>query len=659
MKSLYALLVGINDYQSPFEKLQGCKKDVKKISDYIHSSLGDQFSLNVKTLLDKQATYDNVITTFESHLGKADPEDVVWFHFSGHGSEELSAPEFHVTDTTKKDQTMLCYDSLPNKAYNLADKELAALIHMVATSFPNGEKKDKSPHILISLDCCHSGSGTRSANTAQFSGIRSAQSFPRKRPLSSNAKGFYNAKAISIPMTPHINISACRRNEVAGDTNTGGAFTSGFVKALKESKSDITYADLYLRTRAAVKKIRSLQNPKFSFLAEMSPYLHFLSKIESNQSAEYPVYFSSAKWRIKYGAIHGLVKKPNEKIEIDILKTNRAKTKVGSAEVLEIGAQESLLEINMAFEIRSWFSSTTLYIGAIKSLQVEKEHVTISGNEAEVTQFLNNWSSIENIELTESNDLKTNLSLEINDTFCLYDENRKEQIFVTSNQEEIGTAIHQATQWYRFLDLHNPDPLSNISDGFTIELVFQNATKTSVEYHGNAQVIQVSSKNEKNEKLGIQPKVYIKNGRRDYFFYLFYMDEDYSVTCPEEETLFRGDFDGDGVTDMDEKSGNHATDHRAANSFNEAERISTPDDFKHEKGIEQALWKDVKGIALSEGKSSSTTYLKLIVTSQELDYFQFIQGGLGIHRSDSTKPASTFMADDWSTLMIELNVNKE
>ncbi|MDG2449500.1 MAG: hypothetical protein P8M34_07670, partial [Saprospiraceae bacterium] len=134
---------------------------------------------------------------------------------------------------------------------------------------------------------------------------------------------------------------------------------------------------------------------------------------------------------------------------------------------------------------------------------------------------------------------------------------------------------------------------------------------------------------------------------------------DYSVTCPEEETLFRGDFDGDGVTDMDEKSGNHATDHRAANSFNEAERISTPDDFKHEKGIEQALWKDVKGIALSEGKSSSTTYLKLIVTSQELDYFQFIQGGLGIHRSDSTKPASTFMADDWSTFMIELNVNKE
>jgi len=289
MRSLYALLVGINDYQIPDRKLQGCIKDVKRIKNYIDSSLGDQFSLNVKTLLDKQATYNNIINNFESHLGQAGSDDVVWFHFSGHGSEAWTAPEFHSVNGTRKDQTMLCYDSLPDKEYNLADKEMAVLIHKIATSFPGGVEKKKPPHILISLDCCHSGSGTRSIGSSQYTGIRNAFTPPRERPLSSYINNFYSSDSLAIPLAPHINISACRRHEVAGDTNSGGAFTTGLINALKESKNDITYADLYVRTRA---KIRRTQNPKFSFLAEMSPYAHFLSNKKTDAAAEYEVYFN-------------------------------------------------------------------------------------------------------------------------------------------------------------------------------------------------------------------------------------------------------------------------------------------------------------------------------------------------------------------------------
>nr|HQU54233.1 caspase family protein [Saprospiraceae bacterium] len=94
MKSLYALLVGINAYQPPLAQLRGCRKDVAQIEGFINKYVGTGMNVHLKKLEDQQATYGHIKTAFRDHLGQAGPGDIIWFHFSGHGSEEPTAKEF-------------------------------------------------------------------------------------------------------------------------------------------------------------------------------------------------------------------------------------------------------------------------------------------------------------------------------------------------------------------------------------------------------------------------------------------------------------------------------------------------------------------------------------------------------------------------------------
>ncbi|MGX9727006.1 MAG: caspase family protein [Candidatus Electronema sp. VV] len=81
MSKVYALSVGINDYSPSVGKLRGCLNDVAALKSY----LADVFTkdrLCLETLTDSDATRDNIIRLFRSHLGRAGADDVVLFHYS-------------------------------------------------------------------------------------------------------------------------------------------------------------------------------------------------------------------------------------------------------------------------------------------------------------------------------------------------------------------------------------------------------------------------------------------------------------------------------------------------------------------------------------------------------------------------------------------------
>ena len=93
MGKIYALSVGINDYSPAVGKLQGCLNDVEAVK----TCLADMFTqdrLCLETLKDSEATRANIIKLFRSHLGKAGADDVVLFHYSGHGARCKAAKEF-------------------------------------------------------------------------------------------------------------------------------------------------------------------------------------------------------------------------------------------------------------------------------------------------------------------------------------------------------------------------------------------------------------------------------------------------------------------------------------------------------------------------------------------------------------------------------------
>ncbi|MGQ9866131.1 MAG: caspase family protein [Pseudanabaenaceae cyanobacterium] len=89
----WALLIGINAYngRGDWLPLTGCLTDVALIQEVLCARLGFDPS-RVLVLSDRQATRPNILAAFREHLGQAQNDDLVWVHFSGHGSRVGEEP---------------------------------------------------------------------------------------------------------------------------------------------------------------------------------------------------------------------------------------------------------------------------------------------------------------------------------------------------------------------------------------------------------------------------------------------------------------------------------------------------------------------------------------------------------------------------------------
>src|SRR4051794_9613773 len=115
-RTLYALLVGIDQYLPPVPRLRGCINDIQEIKYYLNQRVdpGDRplaETLQVKTLINGEATRNAVIDTFRKHLVQAGPEDVALFCYSGHGSQEQAPEQFWSIEPDHLDETLVLYDS--------------------------------------------------------------------------------------------------------------------------------------------------------------------------------------------------------------------------------------------------------------------------------------------------------------------------------------------------------------------------------------------------------------------------------------------------------------------------------------------------------------------------------------------------------------------
>jgi pimeloyl-ACP methyl ester carboxylesterase len=341
---LYALLVGINDYPSNVGKLAGCLNDV----DHVHAYLSDNFAkadLAVEVLKDGEATRDNVIRQFRGHLGKAADGDVALFHYCGHGARWASAKAFKEFYPDGKDEGLVCIDSRSPGGFDLADKELAVLISEVA---------QKKSHVAILLDCCHSGSGTRAVDS--FRGLRPRLTFEvaDERPLETYLDGYYadlrrKGQPLSIPTSRHILLAACERLQLAQETRDhSGVFTSTLVEVLNKSAGDLTYSDLFVRCRAAVRTRADNQNPQFETYGNFNASSGFLGRNASHTARRFSVYFDQGSWQVDCGAIHGVPTEPEKTVALALYPEGDQAQQAGSATMLQVGAQRSELKLGFA-----------------------------------------------------------------------------------------------------------------------------------------------------------------------------------------------------------------------------------------------------------------------------------------------------------------------
>jgi len=258
-KTIYALLVGINDYPAPVPKLNGCVPDVKSVEAYLRG-LPDT-SVEFMILTDQAATKTKIVSGFRDHLSKAKAADVAFFYFSGHGTQEVADEVFWRSEPSHRLQALVCYDGIVEEngqqIFNLlADKELRYLLH---------ELSKTGAHILILFDCCHSGDNTRSQQPKVAARRYAPQNrltfaVPQRRWeqfIFSNqlSREAFTGQSVAelMPEGRHIQIAACAPDESAFEEGHSGVFTRTLLDVLERAEGHLSYYNLESRVRSLLK----------------------------------------------------------------------------------------------------------------------------------------------------------------------------------------------------------------------------------------------------------------------------------------------------------------------------------------------------------------------------------------------------------------------
>ena len=359
MSKLFSLLVGINHYhpQSAVPALSGCANDVHGMSDFLESHFQGRHAPHV--LLDEQATYAEIVRAFgPAHLGQAGEGDIVLFAYSGHGSREPAAPEFLRYFPEGLQETLVCYDSRTPGGLDLADKELAWLIEPLAR---------KGAQVVVVLDCCHSGSGTRALEDFTLGNARQTSDKTQARSWESYLDGtfsqrFPGGEGFYLPNSRHILLAACGRREKAWETaNKQGLFSTQLAHILQAAGGQLSYADLFTQCRLKMAQVTDRQHPQFEAYGYFNGYDGFLGLGGASAGAPVKIYFLDGKWQANCGAMHGLPASAERPSGFEVLDNGKV---LGHAETTSTGVQESSVRLDFAGDTAKTYEARLISLPA-------------------------------------------------------------------------------------------------------------------------------------------------------------------------------------------------------------------------------------------------------------------------------------------------------
>ena len=216
-----ALVIGLGEQQDKaWNKING-DKDVPLMQGMLKSA---GFK-SVTTLVNRQATKAGIIGAFKKMTTSCKQGDVVYIHYSGHGQQMT---DVHNDERDGLDECWIPYDAYrkASRTYHgerhLTDDELNVYLNAIRNKIGAKGK------LLVVIDACHSGDGTRGEDDEIVRGVEDTLMVD-----SQNARGLYetfeaiksffmgdNGKENVIntkakPLAERwITISACRSDQV-------------------------------------------------------------------------------------------------------------------------------------------------------------------------------------------------------------------------------------------------------------------------------------------------------------------------------------------------------------------------------------------------------------------------------------------------------------
>lgn len=342
MARLFALLVGIDDYPAPVRPLTGCVADVTAIEQLLRDWGKAE---NVLRLVNEDANRAAVIAALSAHLGQAGPGDTALFWYSGHGSHRLTtrAAGSPVDDS---DQTLVLFDSRTQGSTDLADVELGELVTSIAS---------RGAHVVVILDSCHSGSGTRDPFDAAV-GVRQTPADERvsvRPPRASFGKRTGSDDAgWALGVGRHILLAASRADQTAKEISINGArrgaFSWALEQALRDASTPLSYRELTALARQRVSAVVRDQSPRLEVSEDTDVKLPFLGGASVSRPLRYLVRRSGTGWYVDAGTWQGFTSTnaaATGPVLVDVFESPESGARrLGQATVVTVEAQLSRLE---------------------------------------------------------------------------------------------------------------------------------------------------------------------------------------------------------------------------------------------------------------------------------------------------------------------------
>ncbi len=268
-----ALLIGIGQY--PEAGGWNALSSANDLSIIQKTLLIQGFSEQYITVLsDGSATKENILKTLQKDLyQQLQPGDIFYFHFSGHGQQMEDKTGDEQIDHL--DECIVPFDS-PKKFQEgiyegdrlITDDELGQSLAMIR------KKLGPEGHVVVVLDACHSGTGTRGFSQARGTTevMASPEFLKNLNRISSSRKE--NNELPSAPrgadetqMAPMISFFGAAQNQLNYETTTDqgeqvGSLSYAFSKCLSNFAKGVSYRGLFDRLRNQMAVTSPLQQPQ-------------------------------------------------------------------------------------------------------------------------------------------------------------------------------------------------------------------------------------------------------------------------------------------------------------------------------------------------------------------------------------------------------------
>ncbi len=512
--TLYGVFIAIDEYGPNVSSLKGCKYDIaeyRKMLDEHFASKIDINTNNIKYLSDGEATYENVIKTFDvANFSSMKKDDIFLFIYTGHGSREKQAKEFNKIEPSGISETLVLHDSRGPDGKDLADKEIGILLNRI------GKKCD---NITVIFDSCHSGSGVRGVNDIVLGSTRQApDDFGNSHSRTTYSKdgirkyetylnGYYkdaHGDNPVVPFTKLILLSACDKKEKAKELSSPsqGAFSRFLIETIKENSS-VNYMDLMDEAKFQLSANHIHQSPRINAQLFFNAYNTFLLNSPS-ESKEVILKKKGVHWILEKGAIDGVL--TQEEIFLEIIENGEVicKGKISSVypEYSQVKIEGNGLENKdkMLARFLGPYNKPCLVNNISEGKGNDRLQTALSAYSPFNFQIRENLN-VSQFALKCTEDKVSILDTESNKEIIAYNGTQEDQIFsfVFEDLEHIG-------QWQQNLSIENKACQFDPSE---VKITFTNIE--SGESYTDQELVEISLAKNKNEKFSFHYEINVEN----------------------------------------------------------------------------------------------------------------------------------------------------